>query len=104
MLVRLKNIMNPSTTPSALLVIISKFGAINTINALHLVPEDGTFERFSVTSYGKDIELAREQIGAVILYIKDDETVDSFFEDVQTRIRKLHKIFSGHQASAATDR
>ncbi|KAE8147654.1 hypothetical protein BDV25DRAFT_142521 [Aspergillus avenaceus] len=62
---------------------------------------DGTFERFSVTSqsstfrYGKATEQAREQIGAVTLYVGDGETVSSFFEDVQTRIRKLHKFSLG---------
>lgn len=92
MLSRLINIFTPSTTPSAL-VVIGNFGA--TINVLHLVPEDGTFERFGLTTpssfttfcRGGATEQAREQIGAVTLHVGDGEHVNDFLDDVETRIR-----------------
>ncbi|KAJ5591590.1 uncharacterized protein N7459_001959 [Penicillium hispanicum] len=93
MLTHLLNTFIPFTTPSALLV-IGKFGA--TVHVLHLLPENGTIERFSLTTpsstttfrYGGAIEQAREQIGVVTLHVGDGETVDSFLDDVETRIRK----------------
>lgn len=92
MLARFKNAFTPSTTPSALLI-IGKFGA--TIRVLHLLPENDTIERFSLTTpattfrHGGATEQAREQIGAVTLHVGDGETADSFLDDVETRIRKL---------------
>jgi hypothetical protein len=94
MLAHLINAFTPSTNPSALLV-IGKFGA--TIHVLHLLPENGTIERFSLTTpsstttfrHGGAKEQVREQIGAVTLHIGDGETADSFLDDVETRIRKL---------------
>jgi hypothetical protein len=94
MLARLINTFTPSTTPSALLV-IGKFGA--TIHVLHLLPENGSIERFSLTTpsstttfrHGGATEQVREQIGAVTLHVGDGETADSFLDDVETRIRKL---------------
>lgn len=47
MLSRLINTFTPSTTPSALLV-IGNFGVM--IYVLHLIPENGTIERFGVAS------------------------------------------------------
>ncbi|OOQ83196.1 hypothetical protein PEBR_36280 [Penicillium brasilianum] len=87
-----KNIFTASTTPSALLV-IGKFGA--TIHILHLLPEDGTIERFGLTSStttfrrGGATEQVREQIGEVTLHIGDGETANSFLNDVETRIRSV---------------
>lgn len=92
MLARLMNKFTPSTTPSVLLV-VGNFGA--TINVLHLLPENGTIERFSITSSrttfrdGGAREQGREQIGAVRLHVGDGETANSFLDDVETRIRKL---------------
>ncbi|PYI02519.1 hypothetical protein BO78DRAFT_400430 [Aspergillus sclerotiicarbonarius CBS 121057] len=94
MLTRLTNIFTRSTRPSVLLV-VGKFGA--TIHVLHLVPEDGTIERFSLTTpsstttfrYRGAIEQAREHIGTVTLHVGDGETANSFLDDVETRIRKL---------------
>ncbi|KGO48864.1 hypothetical protein PEX1_102340 [Penicillium expansum] len=94
MLARSKNSFITSTTPSALLI-IGKFGA--TIHILHLLPENDTIERFSLTTpastttfrHGGATEQAREQIGAVTLHVGDGETADSFLDDVETRIRKL---------------
>lgn len=78
-----------------MLLVIGKFGV--TIHILHLLPENGTIERFSLTtpsssttfSHGGATEQAREQIGAVTFYVGDGETADSILDDVQTRIRKL---------------
>ncbi|KAE8361209.1 hypothetical protein BDV27DRAFT_133398 [Aspergillus caelatus] len=47
MLSRLINILTPSITPSALLV-IGRFGT--TIHALHFLRENGSIERFSLTT------------------------------------------------------
>ncbi|KAJ6189000.1 hypothetical protein N7519_003908 [Penicillium mononematosum] len=93
MLSRLISSFNPPTTPSALLV-IGNFGA--TIR-VHLLPENGTIERFSLTAPSSSTtfrhcgatEQAREHIGAVTLHVGDGETADSFLDDVQARIRKL---------------
>ncbi|KKZ66321.1 hypothetical protein EMCG_07922 [[Emmonsia] crescens] len=84
----------PPSAPSALLV-VGKFGA--TIHVLHLVPEDGTIERFSLTTpsstttfrRGGATEQAREQIGMVTLHIGDGETTTSFLNDIETRACKL---------------
>ena len=94
MLTSLINTFTPSTTPSALLV-IGRFGA--TINVLHLIPENGSIERFSLTTppsmttfrHGGAKEQTREQIGTVTLYVGDGETTDTFLDDIETRIRKL---------------
>ncbi|OOF96118.1 hypothetical protein ASPCADRAFT_130438 [Aspergillus carbonarius ITEM 5010] len=93
MLARLTNIFTLSTSPSVLLV-IGKFGA--TIHVLYLLPENGTIERFSLTTPSSTTtfchrgarEQAREQIGAVTLHVGDGETPNSFLVDVETRIRK----------------
>ena len=93
MLTTLINTFTPSTIPSALLV-IGKFGA--TINVLHLIPENGSIERFSLTTppsmttfrHGGAKEQTREQIGTVTLYVGDGETTDTFLDDIETRIRK----------------
>ncbi|KAJ5603012.1 hypothetical protein N7537_005968 [Penicillium hordei] len=93
MLARFKKSFTPSTTPSALLI-IGKFDA--TIHVLHLLPENDTIERSSLTTptstttfrHGGVTEQAREQIGAVTLHVGDGETADSFLDDVETRIRK----------------
>ncbi|KAJ5895556.1 hypothetical protein N7495_007247 [Penicillium taxi] len=96
MFARLINILIPSTTPSttpSTLLVIGRFGT--TVNILHLVPEDGTIERFSFTSpsptfhRGGAKEQAREQIGVVTLHIGDGEDTNSFLDDVETRIHKL---------------
>ncbi|KAJ5436892.1 hypothetical protein N7445_007777 [Penicillium cf. griseofulvum] len=94
MLPRLTNIFTRSTSPSVLLV-IGKFGA--TIHVLHLLPENGTIERFSLTTQSSTTtfrhrgarELAHEQIGTVTLHVGDGETANSFLDDVEARIRKL---------------
>ncbi|KAJ9295073.1 hypothetical protein DTO271G3_6243 [Paecilomyces variotii] len=92
MLARLIDRFTPSTTPSVLLV-VGNFGV--TINVLHLLPENGTVERFNITSSrttfrdGGAREQGREQIGTVTLHAGDGETPNSFLDDVETRIRKL---------------
>jgi hypothetical protein len=94
MLAYLINAFTSSTNPSALLV-IGKFDA--TIHVLHLLPENGTIERFGLTTpsstttfrHGGATEQVREQIGAVTLHIGDGETANSFLDDVETRICKL---------------
>ncbi|KZN89614.1 hypothetical protein EN45_082270 [Penicillium chrysogenum] len=91
MLASITNIFTRSISPFVLLV-IGKFGA--TIHVLHLLPENGTIERFSLTTppstttfcHRGTREQAREQIGTVALHVGDGETANSFLE---TRIRKL---------------
>ena len=93
MFARLANMFTPTRFPSVLLV-VGNFGA--TINILHLVPEDGTTERFSLTSpsstttfrYNGATEQAREHIGEVTLYVGDGENASSFLRDVERRARE----------------
>ncbi|KAJ5542620.1 hypothetical protein N7535_005043 [Penicillium sp. DV-2018c] len=95
MLASLTNIFTPSTGSPSVLLVIGKFGA--TIYFLHLLPENGTIERFGLTTpsstttfrYRGAREQAREQIGTVTLHVGDGETANSFLDDVETRIRKL---------------
>ncbi|CEJ58476.1 Putative Title: questionable ORF [Penicillium brasilianum] len=109
MLAHVRNVFTASTTPSALLV-IGKFGA--TIHVLHLLPEDGTIERFGLTTPSSTTtfcrsgatEQVREQIGEVTLHIGDGETAYSFLDDVETRIRKLRNIFPELDPGTAADR
>lgn len=91
---RLINILRPST-PSVLLVI----GELrSTMRILHLIPESGIYERFSLQTpssansfhYNGAIEQTRQQIGTVTLNVGDGETADSFLDHIETRIRKLH--------------
>lgn len=92
MLANLINAYGTPTSPSVLLV-LGTFG--RTINILHLLPEDGTIERYSLTSPSTTFhnsgatEQTREQIGAVTLHVGDGETTHKFLDDVETRIRKL---------------
>ncbi|KAJ5800487.1 uncharacterized protein N7518_002555 [Penicillium psychrosexuale] len=94
MLARLKNIFTSSTNPSVLLV-VGKFGA--RIHVLHLIPEDGTIERFCLVMpssfttfrYRGARELSREQIGTVTLDVGDGVIRNTFLDDVKTRIYKL---------------
>ena len=93
MLAGLTTTFTCSTSPSVLLV-IGKFGA--TIHVLHLLPENGTIERFSLTTPSSTTtfrhrgarEQARQQIATVTLHVGDGETANSFLDDVETRIRK----------------
>ncbi|OJI90439.1 hypothetical protein ASPTUDRAFT_37146 [Aspergillus tubingensis CBS 134.48] len=48
MLSHLKNTFTRSTGPPSVLLIIGNFGAM--INVLHLLPEDGTIQRFGLTT------------------------------------------------------
>lgn len=67
-----------------------------TIDVLHVLPEDGTIERFGLTNpscttfrHRGAYERSREQIGTVTLHVGDGETARSFLADVDTRIRRL---------------
>ena len=90
----LTSIFTSPTNPSVLLV-VGKFDA--TIHVLHLLPENDTIERFSLTTPSSTTtfhhrgatEQAREQIGTVTIHAGDGETPNSFLDDVETRIRKL---------------
>ena len=71
----LASAFTPSTIPSALLVV----GNFDTrIHVLHVLPEDGTIERFGLTNpscttfcYRGAHERSREQIGTVTLPVGD---------------------------------
>ncbi|KAK2855532.1 hypothetical protein FQN49_005099 [Arthroderma sp. PD_2] len=91
MFARLINAFTSPKNPSVIIV-IGKFGG--SIDILHLFPETGEIERFSKSfgpptfrSYGSR-EKAREQIGTAIIYAGDGESLNSFLDDVETRIRK----------------
>ncbi|KAG5296843.1 hypothetical protein I7I48_05784 [Histoplasma ohiense] len=94
MFAHLINTIAPPSAPSALLV-VGKFGA--TIHVLHLIPEDGAIERFSLTTppstttfrCGGATELARKQIGVITLHVGDGETITSFLNDIETQVHKL---------------
>ncbi|KAJ5447046.1 Aminoglycoside phosphotransferase [Penicillium cf. griseofulvum] len=99
MFASLINTFTPSTIPSVLLV-IGKLGATKfsaRIDVLHLLPENGTIERFGLTTQSSTTtfchrgakEQAREQIGLVTLHVGDGETADRFLDNIETRIRKL---------------
>ncbi|OJD26634.1 hypothetical protein ACJ73_01985 [Blastomyces percursus] len=96
MLTRLMDMITRSSAPSALLV-VGNFGA--TICVLHLLPEDGTIERFGLSTPSSTTtfrhhgatEKARKQIGVVTLHFGDGETTSSFLEDVETEACKLWK-------------
>ena len=70
------------------------------IDVLHLVPEDGTIERWSYGSrsttfhYDGSREQAREQIGTVTVHDGDDEGRWEFLDDVETRIHELRNDLS----------
>ncbi|QSS63577.1 hypothetical protein I7I51_00635 [Histoplasma capsulatum] len=73
--------ISPSRSPSVLPV--GKFGAI--INILHLVPEDGTIERFVITIRSSTFSApqAREQIG------RWRGPLPVVLNDIETPARKL---------------
>lgn len=88
----LASAFTPFTIPSALLVV----GNFDTrIHVLHVLPEDGTIERFSpglpssTFRYRGAHERSREQIGTVTLHDGGFEAAQNFLADVETRIRKL---------------
>ncbi|KAK2759115.1 hypothetical protein FQN54_003214 [Arachnomyces sp. PD_36] len=94
MLARLKSAIFSPGIPSALLA-IGTFGT--TVEFLHLIPENGTTERFSLTSsattfrrYGAT-EQSRQQIGDITLHEQDLEALDTFVDDVEARARQLWK-------------
>ncbi|OSC97757.1 hypothetical protein PYCCODRAFT_1101510 [Trametes coccinea BRFM310] len=89
---RLLTAFSPAVYPSAILIVGDP--SIST-HIFHLLPEDGTVERFSLTTpsstprYGGATEQSRKQLGAVKVYVGDGETVAEFLDDVETRARKL---------------
>ncbi|PGH02325.1 hypothetical protein AJ79_07664 [Helicocarpus griseus UAMH5409] len=96
MIARLKNAIKPpkARNPSALIITSQQD---SNFNVLHLVPEDGTIERWGFTNgspittfhFGGAREEAREQVGEATIDIGDRKGLDSFFEDVETRVGKL---------------
>lgn len=83
----------PPSVPSALLV-VGDFD--RKISSLHLVPEDGTIERFGQTMppntilrYNGAKEVSREQIGKVTIYHGDGERLTGFLDDMTTRVCEL---------------
>ncbi|KAK2737808.1 hypothetical protein FQN57_007366 [Myotisia sp. PD_48] len=98
MLARLISSFTPARPPSAVLV-IGRPG--QSIDILHLVPEDGTLEHFGESSKSPTlhcfqvIEQAREQIGTVILHVGDGEDKVKFMNDVRTHVRKFWNDFLG---------
>ncbi|PYH29680.1 uncharacterized protein BO87DRAFT_368460 [Aspergillus neoniger CBS 115656] len=85
MLSHLKNIFTLSTSPPSVLLVRAM------IHVLHLLPEDGTIQRFGLSTrstpfrYRGAREQTREQIGTVTLYVGEGETPKSFLDDVETR-------------------
>ncbi|PGG96835.1 hypothetical protein AJ79_09441 [Helicocarpus griseus UAMH5409] len=99
MFARLKNMVappNPSAhVPSALIVVSYKNSKSKDV--LHLVPEDGTIERWGYMDqtpnttfrYSGATEQTREQVGEVTIYAGDGESLSAFLQDVETRARQL---------------
>ena len=92
----LKSLANAFTPPPFLQqsLLLATSGA--TIDVLHVLPEDGTIERFGLTNpscttfrHRGAHERSCEQIGTVTLHVGDGETARSFLADVDTRIRRL---------------
>ena len=94
MLSRLIDVFTPPPTVPSVVLVVGTFG--RTIHVLHIVPEDGTVDRFSLTRmganhspdppnatfrYGGATEHAREQIGAITLHVGDGESASGFVED-----------------------
>ena len=92
MLARVIESITPTRYPSAVLL-MGTLGS--SINVLHLIPEDGTIERYSSSQSstkfreGGAKEQAREQIGTVTLHIQDGEHILSFVDDVKSQVLKL---------------
>lgn len=92
---RFLNLFSSSVAPSAVLLVRMPDGDMDAI--LHIVPEDGTIETFSVT--GRDsaattlrchgaVEQSREEIGTVTL--RPDEWALGFLDrDVRARAKKI---------------
>lgn len=97
MLSRLLNAFSSPVHPSAILI-VGDFS--NSTHILHLLPEDGTVERFSLTTpsstfrYCGASEQSREQIGAVKLHVGHGEIAWEFLDDVEKRARKLWNDYS----------
>ena len=79
------------------------------IGIIHIIPEDGTVERFGLTPpftyndrYSGAVESAREQIGVVTLG-GDDEAFYSFLRDIEARARILMKTSWSSQQQSATN-
>ncbi|KAJ3491271.1 hypothetical protein NLG97_g5627 [Lecanicillium saksenae] len=96
----LSKLINAFSTPKIPSVLLALGDVGSTIDILHLVPEDGICERFSLYPstdtfrYGGATEKAREKIGNVTIYAGDGESTRSFFGDVETRARKLRDDLS----------
>lgn len=92
MFTSLASACTPSTIPSALLV-FGNFDA--TIHVLHVLPEDGTIECFSLFPASTPFhhrgakERSREQISTVKLHVGSFEAAHNFLADVKTRVSKL---------------
>ena len=92
---RLVNAINPPGFPSAV-VVVGNAGSF--INILHLIPEDGTFERYgtsrtSTKRFYRAKTQACEQIGTVTIHVGDGDRADSFLDDVETRASELRDSF-----------
>ncbi|KAK2752757.1 hypothetical protein FQN55_005889 [Onygenales sp. PD_40] len=91
MFTRLRNALAPSGPPSVFLAVSKS----NFIEVLHILPENGHIERFSMTTHSPTFrhrgtkEQTRELIGEVTIYVGDGETTFGFVNDVKTRARKL---------------
>lgn len=97
MLPHLVNAISPPSVPRAPSALLAVGNFQTMINVLHLLPEDGTTERFGHTTppatttfrHRGATEQAREEIGEVTLYVGDGESVAGFLDDVEIRARKL---------------
>ncbi|EEP80511.1 conserved hypothetical protein [Uncinocarpus reesii 1704] len=83
----------PSLDLPSVLLVVGTFGSC--IRVLHLLPEDGTIERLSLTTgstkfrRGGTKEQAREQIGTITLDHGNGETAWGFLDEIEPRVRKL---------------
>ncbi|OJT14971.1 hypothetical protein TRAPUB_8414 [Trametes pubescens] len=100
---RFLNVFSSSqSAPSALILVRIPGGRADAV--LHIVPEDGTIETFSVTEsspsnrttfrqYGA-VEQSREELGTVVLLALPHEWDLGFLDDVRARAQKIMESLS----------
>ncbi|KAI0735141.1 hypothetical protein C8Q76DRAFT_272638 [Earliella scabrosa] len=107
MLSHFKNIFS-STSARSVLLVVGNIGC--TVHVLHVLPEDGSVERFSFTTpssittfrYRGAQEQSREQVGDVTLHVGDGETVTRFLG--RHRDQGSQAVDRLHEQGAASSR
>lgn len=110
MLARLSNLLGGSPKadhPSFVLLLgdLSKSAYL-----LHLVPEEGTTERFNIWQskrailcYGPGQEVSREELAMVFLHVADGETAAKFLHEVGSRAEKIFRERTSEKSTISND-